>query len=336
MVKYFKRFRRRLFLGLFLVGCLSVSACAPKEVKSKVYRIGILDGNNFFSDTTEGLKEGMAELGYVEGRNIGYEIHRSDIDIASYRRVVQKFVDDKMDLIFSFPTEASLETKDVATGSGVPVVFAVVNVEDNNIIDSVRQPGGNITGVRYPGPDLAIKRLEILHEILPKVKEVVVCFQESYPVVPGQLKILRPAAESMGIHLVEVPAESLEELRSGLEALNTAATPVEAVLLIDGPLATDPHSFKIIAEFARNRGILTGGLSQSVDGYETVYGIAIDAFATGKQAALLIDKVLKGTPAGAVPVISSESYLQINYREAKRLGIDIGQGLLIQADKIVQ
>lgn len=327
-----KRTRVLMPIGLAAL-CLSGTGCGHPRPKEKVYTVGVLEGASFFAPVADGLKAGLTELGYVEGKTITYDIQKSDIDLPKYQEILKRFVAEKVDLIFSFPTEASLEAKAAAQPAGIPVVFSIVNIEDNNVVNSVREPGGNITGVRYPGPSLTLKRLEILHRLVPDAKRVLVAYQLSYPVVIGQLKILRPAAASLGITLVEVPVESGEELQAGLDAHRNDG--IEAVLLIDGPTAVLPATFIQMAKFAADLHIPMGGLPVSAGGYETVFGVSTDTVATGRQAAILVDKIFRGFPAGTIPVVSAESFFEINYREAQKLGLTVSEGLLSMADRVI-
>jgi putative ABC transport system substrate-binding protein len=141
---------------------LLLSGCTTQTQTEKVYHIGVLSGLDFFTDTTDGLKEKMTELGYVEGQNIIYDVQKTNFDIAGYDTILEKFVSDKVDLIFVFPTEATQEAKKVTAGTGVPIVFTNAFTEDTGIINTVREPGNNITGVRWAGPDLALQRFEVM------------------------------------------------------------------------------------------------------------------------------------------------------------------------------
>src|SRR6185436_784516 len=146
--------------------------------KPKVYHIGILSGLDFFATTTDGFKAEMTKLGYVEGQNIVYDIQKTNFDSSREQQILDKFVADKVDLIFVFPTEASLAAKKATQGTSIPVLFANAFIEGNDLVKSVREPGGNVTGVRFPGPDIAVKRLEILHELVPQAKRIWVPYQK--------------------------------------------------------------------------------------------------------------------------------------------------------------
>jgi len=328
--------RRILAAVCAIVACVvALSGCGVQ--KPKTYRVGVLSGLDFVADITDGLKAGMAELGYVEGENITYDVQKTNFDIAAYRAILQKFVADKVDVIFVFPTEASQEAKAATQGTDIPVVFAFAQVEGMNLIDSVREPGGNITGVRYPGPDIALRRLEVMLELAPQAKRVYIPYQRGYPIVASQLELVRPAAEAAGITLIEAPADNAAELEADLQArAGSADIGLDAILFVAEPLAVTPDAFTVIAKFATEHSIPFGGALMTVGEYGTIFGVNIDNVAVGKQAAPLIDKVLKGTPAGTIPVVSAENFLQINYAMAEKLGITVPEGLLAQADEVIR
>ena len=187
-----------------MIAALLLSGCGTSQ-KSKVYHVGILSGLGFVADTTDGFKEGMAELGYVEGENIVYDVQTTEVDMEAYQTITQKFVADKVDLILTFPTEATIVAKQVTEGTNIPVVFSFALIEGMNIVNSVREPGGNVTGVRYPGPDFAVKRLEVLLQLVPDAKNIWLPYQRGYPIVPPQLELLKTAAKSAGVKFDRIP-----------------------------------------------------------------------------------------------------------------------------------
>ena len=318
-----------------VVVSLLLSGCGTEE--PKVYRVGILSGLSFAVDAVDGFKAGMAELGYVEGENIVYDLQSTDFDMAMYRSVLQGFVADEVDLIFVFPTEASQEAKIATQGTDIPVVFCVANIEDTGLVDSVREPGGNITGVRYPGPDIALKRFEIMRELAPQATRMWVPYQRGYPIVNSQLEALRPVATAAGITLIEAPADNAAEVEGDLQARAASADMgLDAILIIPEPLGVTPDAVLVMARFAFEHRIPIGGALMEVEGYSSLFDVGIDHFKTGQQAAPLADKILRGTAAGTIPVVSSESYLKINYKLAQELGVTVSEGLLSQAVEIIR
>ena len=321
-----------------IVSCLLLSGCGIAQTP-KVYHVGILSGLDAFASATDGFKSKMTELGYIEGQNIVYDVQQTNVDINAYKSIVQKFVDDKVDLIFTFPTEASMEAKAAVEGTDIPVVFclAFTDVAGIDLINSIREPGGNITGVRFPSAEIASKRLQILLEIAPDAKRVWVPYLKDYPNVPGQLNIIRPQAASLGVELIEFAAASPPEIQAELD--RRAASEdigIDAILMIAEPLAIIPDFYSLLGKFSYEHKIPIGGALMATGGYESIFGLLPNPMITGEQAALLADKIFRGTPAGTIPVVTADSYFQINYKAAQVLGVTIPEGLLKQADEIIQ
>ncbi len=318
-------------LILVFAGYVLLSSCGKKP--QKVYRVGILSGLDFFANTTDGFKEKMTELGYVEGKDIVYDVQKTDVDINTYKSILKKFVADKADLIFVFPTEASIEAKAATQGTNIPVVFANAFTEDTALVNSVREPGGNITGVRWPGPDLVLQNFEVLRELVPNAKRIVVPYFRGYPITKSQLEVLRQAFADANITMIEIPANTATELETSLKVQSQ----IDAILMIIDPLATIPDNFIVLGKYAAEHNIpFGGGGSRSVGEYESVFGIAPQNVPQGRQAAFLSDKILRGTPAGTIPVISAEGYFQISYKAAQKLGLNVPEGLLNRADEIIR
>ena len=321
-------------LVVVVVVSLLLSGCAQKP---KVYRVGILAGREVFYTTVDGFKTKMTELGYVEGKNIVYDLQQTKSDPPAEKLILKKFVADKVDVILVFPSEQAVLAKEATQGTNVPVVFCQTNIEGTDLIKSVREPGGNITGVRYPGPDLAVKRFEILHQLVPQAKRIWVPYLKTSPIVPAQLEILRPAAVTAGVTLVETPVANADELLADLEARGKASdVGIDAILLISEPLGRTPAVYPKMNDFAVKHKLTIGGVVAPMSGYATPFGVATDNIAVGKLAAQQVDKVLKGIPVGTIPVLSAESYVQLNYKVAQEQGLTVPEGLLRQANQVIR
>ena len=316
-------------LSLLLSGCGGPGA--------KVYRVGILSGLDFFAGSVDGFKAKMTELGYTEGKNITYDLQVTNIEPEAEKKILQKFVSDKVDLIFVFPTEASLEAKAATQGTNIPVVFANAPVEGVDLIKTVREPGGNITGVRLPSPELAVRRLEILLEIMPGAKRILVPYLRDYPTMPAPLEALRPAAEAAGVTLLEMPVASLAELQAELDARAARADGgVDAILTLTEPLSGTPDFVLVYGKFAADHKIPFCGTPMGAGDYAPMCGLMIDPVAVGEQAAGLADKILKGTVAGTLPVVTPELNLTVNYKVAQGLGLKVPDGVLGMAKEVIR
>jgi len=242
--------RRKIILATFLImACLFISGCGEKT--EKVYRVGIVSGLASFIEMADGFKAKMTELGYIEGKNIVYDLHELDADPAGEKRVARKFVEDKVDLIFAFPTGPSFAAKAAAQGTNIPVVFAMAGIEGNNLVESVPKPGGNITGVRFPGPEMTVKRLDILHELVPQANRIYIIYDHNYPTAPIAIGQLRPAIRDTGLTLVEDPINNLEECQAALQkraALDDIG--IDAILMMPDVLTHSSECFGEIIKFA--------------------------------------------------------------------------------------
>jgi putative tryptophan/tyrosine transport system substrate-binding protein len=325
-----------ILIGVVVVGLL-LSGCG--SAAPKVYHVGVLSGLDAFAPAIDGLKSKMTDLGYTEGKNIVYDVQKTNVDMDAYNKITQKFVADKADLIFVFPTEAAMVTKAATQGTNVPVVFdlSFTDVTGIDLINSVREPGGNITGVRFPSVDIASKRLEILLEMIPTAKRIFVPYLKDYPNVPGELDAIRPLAQKAGVTLTEFAAASPQDLQAELDKRAAAGdVGMDAILLIAEPLSITPDFFAVLGKFGYDHKIPIGGAPMQVGDYGSIFGLLPDAKRAGEQAAPLVDKVLKGTPAGTIPVVTTDSDFQINMKAVQAMGVTVPDGLLQVANKIIR
>ena len=330
------------FLAVIVLIILAVMAYAvfsgiskKENTTSRIYRIGILSGLEYFSGVMDGFKEKMEEFGYIQGQNTAYDIQKTDFDILAYQNILDRFITERVDLILVFPTEASQEAKKATEGTGIPVIFAAANIEGTELVDSVRFPGENITGVRYPGPDIALQRLEIMHELIPNAKNILIPYQRGYPIIQSQLEVLYPVAEEMGISIEELPADGATELEE-IFSLRGDDKRIDAILFLAEPLAVTPENFVVIARFAKEYNIPVCGAAISVGEYKSIFGVSINNKNTGAQSAVLADKILRGADPGVLPVVSAESHFQLNYSAAEEIGLTVSDGLLNRANEVIR
>jgi len=305
----------------------------PSTRTDKVYRVGILNALDFFSDTIDGFKQKMSELGYIEGKNIIYDVQKSP-NVVGNENILEKFMADKVDLIVTFPTEASLEAKKVTQGTDIPVVFTNSGLDGVDLVSNLKMPGGNITGVQFPGADNAVQRLEILHEIAPDAKRFYIAWLDGYPIVPEELRRLKITAEPLGITIIEVPVKSLDDIKADFAKREEAEDiGIDAILIVPEPLTAIPEVFTALADFAGKHNIPMGG-AFIAEG--SLFGYTPNAFKVGIQAAAIADKIFKGTPPGVIPIATAENDLIINFKLAKEKGFTISEALLSRAQKIVR
>jgi putative ABC transport system substrate-binding protein len=329
-------FRKICAVLLSVLVLVSFNGCSGKAKADKVFRVGILSGLDYLMVASEAFKEELTKLGYTEGENIIYDIQSTNSDLEDYKKISQKFVEDNVDLIFCYPTEVALELKEITKGTEIPVIFGVTNIEDTNLVNSVREPGGNVTGVRYPGPDIAVKRFEVMLQIVPEAKKICLPYSD-LPVCYPQLEALRPVAQEAGITLIEVPAKTPQELNDFFAKQDVEGeVDFDAILSIAEAYAVMPETFLTMIKFANKHDIPMGGAYMEAEGYSSLFGVNINPIVTGQKAAVLADKILKGQNVSTVSVISDESFVQLNYKEAQKRGYNMPDDLLSQATEIIK
>jgi len=320
---------------------LAVVLFLKPKPQEKVYHIGVLSGLSFFDASFDGFKEKMTELGYVEGKNVIYDRVQTDIPLPEvYTGLAQKLVADKNDLIFSYPTEASLVAKKVTDGK-IPIVFSIGGTEGNDLVESIRHPGGNITGVHYPDVvDLSLLRLEILHKLMPKAKHIVMFSFPGYPIVPREDDALAKAAMNLGLDLTTVHINDMAKVKEEIGAWEKTQDmkKYQVILQTDGPTAVVADSVAAIGDLALKYNIPVGGMpipDPQSGKYKVVYYILIDRKDAGRQAAVLADKILRGgVQAGTIPLPSADPYLDININETQKFNIEVTQDLLGRANHV--
>jgi putative ABC transport system substrate-binding protein len=328
------RYHILLFISL-LVLFMCISGCGEKQTKT--YRIGILSGAATFDNIADGFTAKMTELGYLKDRDIGYDYQKAHFDMVACKNILEKFVADNVDLIFVFPTEPALLAKEVTRGTDIPIVFAMAGIEKNGLVDSVSCPGSHITGVRFPGPELTVKRLDILLELVPGTKRIYLIYDQNYPTAVMALEGLRPAASASGVTLVEDPVTSLEELKSKLEERSALRDiGIDAIFVMPDILNNSLHGFQAIRRFAYEHKIPIGGGMDFTADLGALFSFVPDNVEQGKLAATLADKIFHGTPAGRIMLVTPQARLRINYNVIQKLGLTVSEGLLSRADEIIR
>jgi putative ABC transport system substrate-binding protein len=259
------------------------------------------------------------------------------MDQGEIEQILNRFVVNDVDLILVFPTEPVIATKTAVQETNIPVVFALAGIEGNTIIETVSRPGGNITGVRYPGPDLVVKRFEILLDIAPSVKRLYIPYDPDYPNDLPALQALRPVASAAGVTLMETPVNSLEDIRASLQAKEKMTDiGIDAIQILPEALTQSPAAWSLISGFAERHNIpLVGSALASADS-GGAFSYCVNFTEVGKLAAPLADKILKGTPAGDILVVTPEAHLRINYKRSRKLGLKVSESLMSLASEIIR
>jgi putative ABC transport system substrate-binding protein len=322
----------RLALTGILILALFALPLAGEAQQAPVYRVGVvLQGGLYFS-AVDGLRDGLRELGLEEGKQFVLHVRDSKGDLKSAEAAARSLEGEKVDLIFAVTTSVTLAVKRAT--KTIPIVFyAGTDPVSEGLVESFRKPGGRITGIAGQGTGLTAKRLELLKEMVPRLRRVVTFYSPDNPVAQQSVKIARHAARQLKVELVERPVASIEELRTGLRVLRPGEADAffyvsDAMVASQAELIIESARAKRLATMFQERGaVAKGALAAYGESYYTI----------GRLSAKHVQRVLLGANPGDLPVEQvGRFHFVINLKTAKALGLTIPQSLLIRADEVIE
>lgn len=298
--------------------------------KERPVTIGVLQFTKNNLTTLAGFKAGLLELGYVEGENIRYLFDGPAEKVSELAPMMDRLLAQEPDLIFTSPTPATLAAQRATEASKIPIVFAPVNDPvAAGIVSNIRQPGENITGIRLAASDG--RRLQWLKEMSPGLSRVFLPYSAKGKSALTSFRNAREAAEKLKIDLVGRPVEGQDDLSA---ALSEIPDNVDAIFLPrDGMVMSRIADF-VALSIEKKMMLSTPRLKQVEVGALTGYGFI--GYELGKQAARLADKILRGTPAGDLPVETAEDYLFVNLKTAEAIALPVGDHILRQARDVIR
>lgn len=324
--------KRPGLLVILVLGALAASLAVEAQPAGKVYRIGFLGAASpsQYAGQMKGLRLGLRELGYVEGKNITIEYRWAEGSYERLPALATELVRLKVDLIITHGTPGSLAAKR-ATAT-IPIVMAVVgNPIETGIVASLARPGGNITGSSFFYPELNAKRLEMLKAALPGLARVAVLLNPDNPANVSVMDAMEERARAIKVKLRPVEARRPDEIDSAL-ALAKAQTQALAILE-DALFVADAQR---IADLAMKNRLPSIGFKE----YGEAGGLiayAVDFPDIWRRSMGLVDKILKGTKPQNLPIQQATRFeLIVNLRTAKALGLTIPQSFLLRADHVIE
>ena len=322
---------RQWVIASLALSLLAVPLAADAQ-RPEVPRIGVLASFAPADPRVEALKQGLRNLGRLEGQNVELEYRYANNKVERLPQLAAELVRLKVDLIVT-GGEAGIRAARDATGT-IPIVMA--NSSDpvgTGLIASLARPGGNITGLSLLNPDLGGKRLALLKETVPKVSRVAVLWNPTNAAKPLELKSTQVAAEALGVRVTSVEVREPTDFAPAFAAIGKARS--NALITFADPL-TLAHR-RQIGEFAlKNRLPTIAELREFAEaGGLVTYGAnLLDLY---RRAATYVDKILKGAKPADLPVEQPTKFeLVINLKTAKALGLTISQSVLIRADEVIQ
>jgi ABC-type uncharacterized transport system substrate-binding protein len=318
-----------LSLGSIL---LALGLPAQAQQPSKVARIGYLNPGDPVSRTyrTEAFRQGLKELGYIEGKNIIIEYRFAEARSERLPELARDLVRLKVDIIFAGGHPATEAAKNAT--QTIPIVTSSQDPVSSGFVAGLPRPGGNITGLTNLTSELVGKRLELLKEVIPQLSRVAVLWTPSHP-ASTIWKRTEVAAQSLGVQVRAAEVRDRDDLEPAFAAIKRERA--EALLMLRNPLVNDltkrianlAAESRLPAIYDEKRFPQLGGLMS--------YGT--DPADVDRRAAIYIDKILKGARPADLPIERPTKFeLVINLKTAKALGLKIPAHLLMEAAAVIE
>jgi putative ABC transport system substrate-binding protein len=311
--------------------CTALLAASADAAQPAVPRIGVLVHWLADSPYEAGLRDGLHDLGYIEGNNVVIEWRRTIGTNADLLTFASELARSKVDLMVVVGTPAARAALQATTT--IPIVFISGDPVASGLAQSVAHPGGNATGVSILSAELTGKRLELLRLAAPAARRIAFLFNSTDPPGVQQLDAAQKGARTLGVQLVAFDVRNQRELDAALLALPRSG--------VDGVLVTTGHVLRLnkskVARAIRKAKLpaMFPYREYHDDGVLMSYGPNTQE--VGRKMAFYVDKILKGAKPADLPIEEMSTYqLVIDLRVARELGIKVPQELLQRADEVIR
>jgi putative ABC transport system substrate-binding protein len=331
-----ERLRRIVHRAAAVLALAFSSLAAPPAVDAqhpqRLYRIGLLEPTSAATNAANlnAFRQGLRELGYVEGQDFAIEYRSADGREERYPHLSAELVRLKVDLILTRGTPATLAAKN-ATGSIPVIMTSIGDPVGPGIVASLARPGGNVTGLTSVATELYAKRVELLRELVPRAARIAALFNMGNPAVPPQWKEVETAARSLGIQPQLLDVRKREDLGPAFEG----AIRQRADALVVGLDTLLQANQRLIVDLAAKHRLPAVYATSEFAGGLVVYGVNYPEHY--RRAASFADKIFKGAKPADLPIEQARKFeLVINRGTAKALGLMIPPSLLLRADQVIQ
>jgi putative tryptophan/tyrosine transport system substrate-binding protein len=273
----------------------------------------------------------LGELGWTDGRNIGIEYRWAEGRAERATDIATELVGRNVDVIVTSGTAIVLAAKQAT--AAIPIVFAAAgDPVGTGLVASLAHPGGNITGLSIQQTDVAAKRLQLLHEVVPGVSRLAILANVSSPAVLLDMQEVQAAARTFGMEVVSLELRREDEIEPLFETLGGRA---DALYVVNDPLVDSNRDRINTAALAGHLPTMYGSREHAEAGGLMSYGADFgDMF---RRAAVLVDKILKGASPAALPVEQPTKFeLVLNLKTAAALGLTFSPTLLARADEVIE
>ena len=323
---------RRRFLLTSLAGILAAPLGGGAQQAGRIYRIGYLSFSPN-SAAEAAFREGLRELGYVEGKNFVIEHRWAHPDPARFSSLAAELVAARVDVIVASFNPAVIAAKTATTT--IPIVgLIVLEPVETGIVRSMARPGGNVTGLAWEhGTDPAVKKLEIFKELVPTASRMAAVWN---PTVPGLARYWEPfktAAKALGIAVYSVEYSRAGDLDRAMASIPQNRP--NAIFFWGDPIAGERR--QELCDFALKNRLPTLGPGGRYVESGCLISYAPPVFDQFRRASLYVDKILKGANPADLPMEQPTKYeLIINAKTAKTLGLPIPPLLRLRADQVIE
>ena len=323
---------RRLALTGMVVLAVLAAALPARAQHARLHRIGVVLQGGSYSAAIQGLRDGLKELGFEEGKQYVLVVRDVKGDLKAAETAARELESDKVDLIWALATSTTLAVKRATTS--VPVVFyAGTDPVATGIVASYRKPGGRFTGVHGQFADVTAKRLELLKEMAPRIRRVLVLYNASNPAAQRSVTAAREGARQLKLELVERPVASVDELRAALRALRSGE--VDAIAYVTDAMVTSHAELLIETARAKKLPTIVQDRESVEKGALASYGESY--YVIGRRSAKHVQQVLQGADPRQLPIEQLDRlHLVLNLRTAKAIGLAFPRSLLARADEIIE
>ncbi len=317
--------QKSLGLSLIVFVLVVTGAAATAQQPTKVPRIGYLASISLsaLAARTEAFRQGLRELGYVEGKNIVIEWRSAEGKLDRLPALAAELVRLKVDIIVSAGTTSTRAAKEATVT--IPIVMGFNNDPvGNGFVASLAHPGGNITGLSTLGPEISGKQMELLKEIVPRLSRVAVLGTSTQPGNAQVLKEMEIAAGALRVQLQYLDVLGPKDIETAFRAASKGRA--DAVLALPSFLLTSQRKqlvdLAVKSQFVEDGGLMTYSVS-STDLY--------------RRAATYVDKILKGANPAELPVEQPTKFeFIINLKAANQIGLTILPNVLARADEVIK
>jgi putative ABC transport system substrate-binding protein len=322
---------RRDFITLLGGAAVWPLAARGQQAGSR-YTVGIFSAGNDNAALSTVLFDALRELGWLEGKNVGFERRYAENRLERLPELAADLVRLKVDVIAAAGTLAPLAAKQAT--STIPIVMtAAGDPLGSGLVNSLARPGGNVTGVSLMAPDLGGKRLELLEAVLPRLARVAVLWNAANPYSALVFKETEAAGRTLGIKVQSFEVRSPDDFDGAFEAVRGQRP--DALITVEDPLTVNHR--KRIADFAVGQQLpsLHGVREFAAAGGLISYGASLaDLY---RRAAGYVDKILRGAKPADLPVQQPTKFeFVINLKTARALGLRIPDKLVALADEVIE